>query len=109
MRTAWILAATATFCVGVLAAPDDRFKGGGIDGYDDKTLAQTSDDMSRVWARYKGNGYDGYGQCQLVQTSGDLTQVWARYGGGSYDGYDKFGLAGLSVPLSALGTLFLFR
>jgi hypothetical protein len=52
----------AVCATAVLAAPEDRFKGGGIDGYDDKTLAQTSDDMSRVWARYKGNGYDGYGQ-----------------------------------------------
>lgn len=44
----------------VIAAPADRFKGAGYDGYDRNSYIQTSTDYDVIYARFKGASHDGY-------------------------------------------------
>lgn len=59
----FLLAATV-----VGAAPEDRFKGAGYDGYD-KQAEGTLTSLNDSWGRYVGGGYDGYANGMAIDVT----------------------------------------
>ena len=75
---------------GVLAGlEDDRFKGGGFDGYDLLGIIQTAEVLPGIEVdRFKGGAFDGYDLLGIVQAAEVLPGLEVdRFKGGSYDGY----------------------
>ncbi len=64
----------------VLAAEDDRFRGGSFDGYDADSYIQT-----------------------------DPNLLNARFMGGSFDGYDDIAGTNFAIPPEIIGTIYYIR
>jgi hypothetical protein len=76
---------------GVLAGiENDRFKGGGFDGYDQLGIIQAAAVIPGIEVdRFKGGEFDGYDQLGIVQAAAVIPGIEIdRFKGGSYDGYD---------------------
>lgn len=78
----------------LVAAGEERFRGGAHDGYDAMRLAAISDTVRGGW--YKGGGGDGASADAFVQTPVAVRRTW--YAGGAGDGQD-LGAAFASVPV----------
>ena len=63
---AWVLFAVIASTSVFAGLEDDRFKGGGVDGYDKGGFLQTSTDLDLIFSRYKGGNTDGYANGQVL-------------------------------------------
>ena len=59
--------------------------------------------------RFHGASYDGYDQKSVIQTTTDFDLIYARFTGGSYDGYDLNSVTNFSIPVTAFGTIFFIK